>query len=303
MKEKNNEIGVIIGRFMIHELHDAHKDLINTVLDKHQRVIVLLGVSPIRNTLKNPIEYKHRRSMIASAFPSVEIFPVYDHRSNEQWSKNLDGIITKELPPGQNATLYGSRDSFISSYSGRFKCVELESDIFVSATQARKSIMVNYPSSKDFRAGLIAATGMRYPTAYQTVDVAIMDFEKKQILLARKPEEKEWRFVGGFSDPSSDSLEIDAKREAQEETGVEIDEIKYIGSTKIQDWRYRGQKDCIKTAFFSAKYIFGKPEGADDVEMVKWFSFEKGLDKKDFVEEHHVLVDMFNKNFQHLFNK
>jgi nicotinamide mononucleotide adenylyltransferase len=41
------DCGIIIGRFMIHELHSMHIDLIQTVLDKHDRVIVFLGVAPI----------------------------------------------------------------------------------------------------------------------------------------------------------------------------------------------------------------------------------------------------------------
>jgi bifunctional NMN adenylyltransferase/nudix hydrolase len=114
--------------------------------------------------------------------------------------------------------------------------------------------------------------------------------------LARKPDEKKWRFIGGFSDPTSVSLEEDAKREVQEEAGVEVGNITYLGSTLINDWRYRGEIDKIKTALFVAKYVFGKPEGADDVAEVKWVSMNN-LNKADIVEPHHVLIDMFNEKF------
>ncbi len=50
----------------------------------------------------------------------------------------------------------------------------------------------------------------------------------------------------------------DAKREVQEEAGVEVGNITYLGSTLINDWRYRGEIDKIKTALFVAKYVFGK---------------------------------------------
>jgi hypothetical protein len=43
---------------------------------------------------------------------------------------------------------------------------------------------------------------------------------------------------------------------------------------------------------FIAKYIFGKPEGADDIEAVKWFIIEN-LTTDDFVPEHHILYKMF----------
>jgi bifunctional NMN adenylyltransferase/nudix hydrolase len=115
--------------------------------------------------------------------------------------------------------------------------------------------------------------------------------------LARKPEEKKWRFIGGFSDPRSTSLEVDAKREVTEEASIEVDDITYLGSTLIDDWRYRGEQDKIKTAFFVAKYIYGKPEGADDIAEVKWVPIGTGLSKDNIEPLHHVLVDMFNEKF------
>ena len=116
-------------------------------------------------------------------------------------------------------------------------------------------------------------------------------------MVARKPDEKKWRFIGGFSDPRSTSLEADAKREVSEESGVEVDLITYLGSTLIDDWRYRGEQDKIKTALFVAKYIYGKPEGADDIAEVKWVPIGTGLNKDIIEPLHHVLVDMFNDRF------
>lgn len=294
MKERKTQtdIGVIVARFMVHELHEAHKDLIQSVIDRHERVIVFLGCSPLRNTPNAPLDFKHRQAMIHEDFPNVEVHYVDDNRSDEVWSANLDRQIAKWSAPGQTATLYGSRDSFLKHYKGKNPTCELEPEIFISGSQVRKSISVNYPSSKDYRAGVIAATFQHYPTAYQTVDIAILNEDETELLLAKKPGEKQWRFVGGFSDPRSESLEEDARREVQEETGIEISDPKYIGSTKINDWRFRGEKDCIKTALFTAKYMFGKPEGADDVEAVKWFKIAD-LTVSDFVPEHHKLFDMF----------
>jgi bifunctional NMN adenylyltransferase/nudix hydrolase len=285
MKETNTtECGVIIGRFMLASLHQAHRDLIETVLAKHSRVIVFLGCSALRNTLRAPLDFKHRKSMLEEIYGSkIEIYPVHDNRSDETWSKNLDKEITNLLPPGQKATLYGSRDSFIKHYHGKFQTIELESEIFISASQVRKDIITNYPSSVDYRAGVIAATGQHYPTAYQTVDVAVM--KDDEILLVKKPGENQWRFIGGFSDPASESLEEDAVREVKEETGVDIFKPQYVSSRKIQDWRYFGERDCIKSALFIAEYDGGTPEGADDVEQAKWFKFQE-ITPADIVPEH-----------------
>lgn len=297
MKEKSNttDCGIVIGRFNLHTLHSAHKDLIQSVLDRHQRVIVFLGLAPIKNTLNNPLEFRHRKAMLEEEFPDVEVHYIDDNRSDQVWSTNLDKQITKWLNPGQTATLYGSRDSFLKCYHGKYPTCELEATTFVSATEVRKKIINSYPPNKDFRAGVIAATGLKYPTAYQTVDIAIFN-EKDEVLLVKKPTEDKWRLPGGFSDVNSNSLEEDAIRETKEETGIEISYPTYIGSTKIDDWRYRGEKDKIKTALFVAKYIFGKPQGADDVEAAKWVPI-KVLVPEIVMEEHHILITMLIAKF------
>ena len=298
MKEKvtkATDVAVIVGRFQVNELHEAHIDLITSVLNKHDRVLLFLGNSTIRNTLNNPLDYRARRTMIADKFPTVEIHYINDNPSDTAWTKNLDKLIGEQLLPMQTVTLYGSRDSFLKCYSGKHNTCELEATTFISGTEVRRRVCNNYPPTADYRAGMIAATAYRFPTAFQTVDIAVVN-DKGELLLARKPEEKKWRFIGGFSDPASVSLEEDAKREVQEEAGVEVGNITYLGSTLINDWRYRGEIDKIKTALFVAKYVFGKPEGADDVAEVKWVSINN-LTKNDIVETHHVLIDMFNEKF------
>ena len=299
MKEKANtpaDVGIIVGRFQVNELHEAHIDLINSVIQKHDRVLLFLGNSIIRNTTSNPLDYRARRAMIADKFPNVEVHYINDNPSDAAWSKSLDKQIGEQLLPMQSVTLYGSRDSFLKAYSGKYNVCELEATTFISGTEVRRRVCNNYPPTADYRAGMIAATAYRYPTAFQTVDIAVVN-DKREILLARKPEEKKWRFIGGFSDPRSTSLEADAKREVTEEASIEVDDITYLGSTLIDDWRYRGEQDKIKTAFFIAKYIYGKPEGADDIAEVKWIPIGTGLTKDNIEPLHHVLVDIFNDKF------
>jgi bifunctional NMN adenylyltransferase/nudix hydrolase len=309
MKEKKankpTDVGVIVGRFHVHELHEAHIDLIKSVCDRHDRVLLFLGNSLIRNSLKNPLDYRARRAMINEQFPNVEVGYINDIPGDDaKWSKNLDKMIGEQLLPLQTVTLYGSRDSFIKSYNGKHNVCELEATTFISGTEVRRRVCNNYLPTKDYRAGMIAATAYRYPTAYQTVDIAVVN-DKGELLLARKPEEKKWRFIGGFSDPRSESLEIDARREVVEESKVEVDGVQYLGSTLIDDPRYRGEVDKIKTAFFIAKYTFGRPEGADDIAEVKWVRIAD-LNKNNIEPLHHVLVDMFNDKFvnnKELYNK
>jgi len=303
MKEKRADAtacGVIVARFQLHELHDAHRDLIKSVVDRHERIIIFLGLSPLKNTVNNPLEFKQRKAMIDEEFKdcakNIEIHYIDDNRDDHVWSKNLDKQLAKWLNPGQSATLYGSRDSFLKCYHGKYPVCELESDYFVSATDIRRKIINNYPPTKDFRAGLIAATGLKYPTAFQTVDVAVVN-DKGEVLLVKKPGEIQWRFIGGFSDPKSQSLEEDVRREIHEETGVATGDPVYLGSTLIDDWRYRRETDKIKTAFFVVKYLYGAPQGADDVEVAGWVSLNDLIKDQNIVPEHVVLLKMLIEKY------
>ena len=294
------DVGIIVGRFQLHKLHEAHRKLINTVISNHPRVIIFLGLSEVRNTKKNPLDFNARKQMLLEEFPDsdLEIHYISDCKSDEEWSKNLDDQIGKFLNPGQKPLLYGSRDSFIKSYHGKFPTTELESDTFISATEVRKSISAKTIASPEFRAGVIYSTQSRYPTAFQTVDVAIFNEDNTKILLGKKPKEDKHRFIGGFSDPNSNSLEEDAKREVMEETGLnELSDPVYIGSAKISDWRYSSGDDCIKTAFFSVNLLWGRPQASDDISEVKWFDIKELLEnyKNLIVPEHHVLFDILNK--------
>ena len=296
IKQQNIDCGIVIGRFQVNELHEAHIDLIESVLKRHDRVILFLGNSIIRNTTNNPLDYRARRTMISEKFPTVEIHYINDVPEDDaRWSKNLDKLIGEQLLPLQTVTLYGSRDSFIKAYKGKYSVCELEATTFISGTEVRRRVCNNYPPTADYRAGMIAATAYRFPTAFQTVDIAVVK-ETGELLIARKPDQKKWRFIGGFSDPTSPSLEVDAKREVMEESQVEVGDIRYLGSTLIDDPRYRHEVDKIKTAFFVAKYIFGKPEGSDDVAAVKWISINK-FDRNEIDDPHQVLVDIFINKF------
>lgn len=306
VKQDCADVGIIVGRFQINDLHEAHIDLINTVTERHDRVLIFLGNSPLRNTLNNPLDFRARRAMIAENFSDVEIHYINDTSDDEVWSKNLDKLIAEQLTPHQTVMLYGSRDSFLKAYKGSHKTCELEASTFVSATEVRKRVSNNYPANKDYRAGMIAATAHRFPTAYQCVDVAIINIDKNEMLLAKKPGEKLLRFIGGFSDPRCPSLEADARREVKEEASVEVGDPIYVGSTLVDDWRYRNEIDKIKTALFVAPYIYGKPEAGDDIAEVHWVSL-KNLLRTDLLPSHRPLFDLLkekvldNKKFQDLY--
>lgn len=133
----------------------------------------------------------------------------------------------------------------------------------------------------------------RYPTVFATVDVVLKKDGK--FLLGRKPHQQKFRFVGGFADPAFDnSYEDSAKREAKEETGLDVASVKYLGSTRIDDPRYRGTPDCIITHLFLAEEWEGSPVATDDIAELRWFD-ESEMNASVFVDEHHVLWELYCK--------
>lgn len=295
VEETTPDVGVIVGRFQVNELHEAHLDLIQGVCNEHQKVIIFLGLSPVLVTQNNPLDFESRKQMVLDEFPNVIVMYIKDNPSDEQWSKELDEKISDLIGPNQSVVLYGSRDSFISHYSGKFKTQELLQEVYVSGSEIRKNISKKVKNTSEFRSGVIWGAYNRYPTCYPTVDIAIFNDDYTKILLGRKPKETLYRFVGGFADPRSESYEADARREVMEETHVEVSDPEYIGSMLVNDWRYRHEVDKIKTMFFKCKVIFGRPEPGDDIAEVRWFDFNTLKDEM-LVKEHVKLLVLLKAN-------
>ncbi len=289
LKETKFDVGVIVGRFQVHKLHEAHIDLIEDVSRRHPKVIIFLGVPPTLATRDNPLDFETRKMMIVTRFPKVIVLPVNDHSNDVNWSKNLDRSIGTVIPATQSVVLYGGRDSFKPHYHGRFPVLEFENEGYFSGTESRREASIVNRDSEDFRAGVISGVYNQFPKVFTTVDIAI--FNKSQILLAQKEGESLLRFVGGFAEPDSECFEDDAAREVQEETGLEVSRPIYVGSKKVEDWRYRKCPDKVKTILFLCDYIFGAAEAKDDIVGVKWVEFQS-LKESDIVLEHRHLFAM-----------
>jgi len=288
MNTSNYDLGVIIGRFQVPELHDSHRKLFDFVFKNHKKVICIIGLSPLKTTLRNPLDFIQRKAMLEEEYPQLTCLYVKDVWDDGLWSKSLDGVLSDNMMPGQKPLLYGSRDSFIKVYSGRHDTYELESDSFISGTEIRKQITRSMHSSKDFRMGACWSAANHFPVNYTCVDVAIMRDHRSKLLLARKSDENLYRFVGGFTDPTSESIEADAQREVLEESGLYVDKPKYIASMRIDDWRYRSEVDKICTTFWVADVISGAPIAGDDVCEVRWFDMATLTESQIMVQHRHL---------------
>lgn len=291
------EIGVIVGRFQVPDLHQGHKDLIDTVRAKHKKVLILVGSTPgVLVTRKNPLDFFTRKLMIQAEYPEVVILPIHDMPSDSDWSRAIDSRIVETFGDHQRAVLYGSRDAFIPHYSGRYQTVELEASVDISGTEVREAASNEVRQHSEFRRGVVYAAHNRHPSTFPTVDMAVINVATKQIALGRKKTDlpHRWRFPGGFVDPRRDnSLEAAAKRELGEEFGISLntDEFVYVGSHKVNDWRYRNELDQIVTSLFVTKYLWGPLTAGDDMDEAKWFDLNN-FNMDMLMEQHRPLMQM-----------
>jgi bifunctional NMN adenylyltransferase/nudix hydrolase len=294
--EKDYTIGTLVGRFQVHELHEAHHYLIKQVVDNHKKVILFLGVSKVVGTKKNPLDFDTRKKMIQHHYPDIVILALPDFGDDKRWSHELDKRI-KEVYPIGDVLLYGGRDSFIPYYKnggGQFDCKELEQYTFVSGTEVRKMVSSEVKDSQDFRSGMIYQSYNQYPKVHPCVDIAILNEEEDKVLLAKRPFEDGWRFIGGFSKPTDVSYEHTVRRKVSEDAGVNlsVQHPRYIGSCQIPDWRYKSEEDKILSMLFITKKEFGRIDPSDDVSELKFFNIE-GLNHDIMVNEHKILLKMF----------
>ena len=288
LDKKIPNVGVIVGRFQIDDLHEGHRALIDSVVDVHERVIIFVGLSPCKCTVNNPLDFESRRSMIQSRYPDVTVMYIKDIHNDSLWSNDLDSKIQTLIGPEQGACLYGSRDSFIPYYNGKYETQELTQTSYISGSEVRKQLSVRSGRTKDFRAGACWAMANQWAGPKFTIDVAIFNDDFTKILLGRKKREDEFRVIGGFVS-NGESLEDCVLREGKEETHLDLCDLVYRGSFPIDDWRYRGERDKITTVLFTAKIKSGKPSPDDDIHELRWFDYDENLIDK-LVPNHKILI-------------
>lgn len=287
------DIGVVVGRFQVPELHAVHKKLLELVSSETKNVLVFLGVAPTLGTKEDPLDFTSRAKMIQTDFPNAIVVPLMDRPTNKEWSKNLDTMIRTVFPMG-TVCLYGGRDSFLKQYDGNLKTCKIEDFPDVSGTSIRKDAGKTIINTPDFRAGIIYSTQNQYPRLHSTVDIAVIRRKNKtvEVLLGRKGLGQPLVFPGGFVDPSDDSTEDAAVRELAEETtvtGLGVDALKYLGSFKIKDWRYQKEERII-TSFFVVEHTWGPVENTEELQDVAWYPVTPAT-RKLVAEHHFVLFD------------
>jgi bifunctional NMN adenylyltransferase/nudix hydrolase len=290
---------VIIARFQTPYLHEGHKYLLSQIRSKHNKIIIVLGVAPVKGSRVNPFDFYTREKMLKQYDTGLVVLPLKDFASDLVWSQHLDKLLHDAFP-NESFILYGSRDSFIAHYQGTLPVESLPGHGSHSASAIREDNADRVLDTEDFRMGINYAYHNTYPKLYPTVDIAVLKDNGTMVLLGKKPHAFQWRFPGGFADPEDETYEAAAKRELKEECGaIEVSEPEYIGSFKIDDWRYHPETDKIMTILFTASFIYGVPVASDDLEFLEWFNLselETMMQKGLLAAEHHPL---FKKLLEH----
>jgi bifunctional NMN adenylyltransferase/nudix hydrolase len=293
-KINDYDIGVVIGRFQIPTIHEAHRKIIQEVINRHRKVIIFVGVSPTLGTKEHPLDFVNRKLMLEKEFSGVVVLPLLDINNDKIWSDNLDTAIRTTFPQG-SVVLYGGRDSFVKHYSGKFDAYEFPTHDYRPATEIRAEIGKSVISSDDFRAGIIYSTQNQFKRTHLTIDVLLYD-KNKGVLLGRKKNESKLRFIGGFVE--GDTLEEAVRKESMEEANAEIDNLQFLGSSQISDWRYSHTSDSVLTSLFAAEVNYHGVAG-DDLVEIQWVPFLKlYLDYNlILVGSHSQLFQQYGKDF------
>ena len=285
------KVGIIIGRFQVPHLHVGHVDLFKKVIERSDKVVVLLGTAP--KSRKNPLNFESRKVMIQNRFYNIDVHDIRDQKHHSVWTKNVDDLVSSLVDDDDQVTLYGGRDSFSEIYKecdGRFDVEELETPKGYSGTKLRKEVGEKIIDSDEFRAGIIAGQFQTYPITFSTVDIIVEKYINNElhILLGQKPIDTlvdKWVFPGGFIDKGDQTGRNAAARELREETSLHISPKMFniFDQLEIPDYRYVNTENTIFTTVYTVEIkdgwqeyvINNKAEAGDDLCDVKWVKFNE----------------------------
>jgi len=286
---KDYEVGAVVGRFQLSDLHDGHGFLIDTVVNNHKKVIILLGVTRALGTPENPVripsrenvlDFTSRQYMIQEIYPNVIVVPIQDKNSNEIWSEAVDQKI-REVFPNEKVLLYGGRDSFIPCYHGKFDTKALDPEIYISATEVRNSVSKEVLKSSDFRSGQIYHAYQQTPVLYTNYKIAVQEDDKILFCIINEigVKKSKFRLLEGLAGINDQSIEVGAKRVLGNLIGnLEVDTQYEMSKSKIE---FGNKTHRVMNLLITAKKNWGsiKPQGNF---TFQWFSI-KDLESEGFM--------------------
>ncbi len=282
-------VGVVVGRFQTPHLHNGHKYVLDHA-NKHHKLLIFVGVHRAPGSFRNEMDFETRKKMLQKEYPNAIIMPIQDEKLDSYWTDKLENLI-HVICPLSEPTLYHGRKSFAPHYKGDHTLVDVGGEHKEEATALREQCYGKAIASEDFRAGQFYYSAQVFPRINPCVDLAItkmIDGELHLALGAREADPDNWRFPGGHIDRTDPNMEFTCEREAEEETNLAIQNIRYISSRMIDDWR-NTRTNGTMTTLFHCDYAAGKLQGGDDIAVCKWVSI-KDLPKTKIVSAHKSLM-------------
>ena len=113
-------------------------------------------------------------------------------------------------------------------------------------------------------------------TPLLTADAVIVDPERGVVLIRRghEPFRGSWALPGGFVEVG-ETVEAACRREAREETGLEVEPVRLLG---VYSDPARDPRGHTVSAVFVCRVTGGKLCGGDDAAEARWFATLDGLD-------------------------
>lgn len=129
----------------------------------------------------------------------------------------------------------------------------------------------------------------RYPRPAVTVDAILISNQNKVLLIerGREPYAGQWALPGGFID-MDEELEEACRREVEEETGLEIVELKQFKAfgSVFRDPRHR----TISIVFYSMPDAEPTPRAGDDAANAQWFALDH---LPELAFDHQLIISEF----------
>lgn len=286
---------LFIGRFQ--PPHVGHIGIIKAISKKADEVIIGIGSSNEHHTIDNPFTAKEREEMLNSALKvkNYSIVPIPDIHNYSKWVEHV-----KSLTPKFDIVYTGNKIVKDLFEAAGYKVKEVKKKRYISSTAIRdmmtkdqdwKQYVPKEVSSIVDKINGVARVkkfnNEKYQNPLPTVD-AIIETPSGVILIERKNFPYGWAIPGGFVE-YGETVENAAKREAKEETGLDIELIHLLGV--YSDPKRDPRRHVISTVFVAKAK--GKPKAGDDAKNVKLFSKENF--PKDLAFDHNKILEDYLK--------
>ena len=326
-----HDVAVLIGRFQ--PFHRAHLHLVESALQKADRLLILLGSHRCAPDPRNPWSSQERQDMIRSALPDalqerVEFIPLRDYLySDNLWLAEVQQKVLGATDEADRILLVGHRKDRTSYYLELFpqwdrEDIAIQGNIHSTAIRAEASewaqylpegvqaFLVNYRKSGRYRwlskeVAYIADyrklwSVAPYPPTFVTTDAVVV--QSGHVLVVRRrvhPGQGLIALPGGYLN-QQERVEDGMLRELREETGLKVPRPVLEGSiTSLQvfDAPGRSQRGRVITHAFLIQLKPGplpQVRGGDDAEKAFWMPLADIYAHEDnFFEDHVQIIQHF----------